>query len=523
MDNLRSSLHNNKTFIIEFHSGIGNSLSGLFYGLYIFSLFNLDKTHNLIILTIPNHRGFYSFNDFFSSNDNINILKVKDYNEKILFPDNYVKIDCNILYTTDDNLYDLKTILYKINPIPEKFYEDKEVMYRIKIICNQLNIVLKDDIKNKVNNFLNINRINKVDSKYENIFGIHLRSTDSKHNKGKMEIKSNIIEPFKLIETNKYLLTNYPTKPELGKYLEIQYNGYIFNSKIVMVNENKSFSVIFDTSSKNNISKVFNVKSKNEFIIDLSTKDKKYMFSKSKIITVTSINHLLYNLKFLSSTTKLINISEDKIIEKIFIPNKDFQINDIIEVKENNYIYNAEITSISNETNNEPKYNIIYQDNQMLNTIEKNPSITDFIIKNIYNKLSDNKFKKIFICSDDHDIEQQLHNEFSNDYQCISYDKNEKVTKVPGLEDYPWYIDNQLKDEILEKVKNGLLKTEGGPANNGVLIGIPYNTTCNKEQLIEALIDSIILSHCTEINKSWNGSTFSSIGYIIKNLDFLSH
>ena len=77
--------------------------------------------------------------------------------------------------------------------------------------------------------------------------------------------------------------------------------------------------------------------------------------------------------------------------------------------------------------------------------------------------------------------------------------------------------------EILEKVKNGLLKTDGGPANNGVLIGIPYNTTCNKEQLVEALIDSIILSHCSEINKSWNGSTFSSIGYIIKNLGFLSH
>ena len=73
----------------------------------------------------------------------------------------------------------------------------------------------------------------------------------------------------------------------------------------------------------------------------------------------------------------------------------------------------------------------------------------------------------------------------------------------------------------MNKVKHGLLKSKGGPANNGVLIGIPYNTTCSKEQLIEALIDSTILSNCTEINKSWNGSTFSIIGNIINNLDFL--
>ena len=533
---LRSYFPNDKTFIIEFHSGIGNSLSGFFYGLYIYSLFNLDKTHKLIIITIPNHRGFYSFSDFFTSNDNIKLLKVDNYDEKSLFPDNYVTINCNILYTLDDNLHDLKTILYKINPIPENFYEDKEIIYRLKIICKQLNIKLKNNIKYKLNNFLNIN------FKEENVFGIHIRSTDSKHNKGKMQIGNKIIEPFKLIETTKYTPAYYPPEPELGSYLQIEYKGYQIDSKIVIVNEDKSFSVIFDNSSRNNISKIFNVKSKNEFIIDLSTKDKKYMFSKSKIMTVTSVNHLLYNLKFLSSTTKLINISKDRIIEKIFKPNKDFEVDDIIEVNENKNIYTAEITSINYKNKNEskaklftniipllakdksePNYNIIYHDYQMLNTIEKNPNITNFIIKNIRNKLSNNRFTKIFICSDDNDIEYNLNKYFSNDYECFSFNKKEKVTKVPGLEDYPWYIDDDIKEEILEKVKNGLLKTNGGPANNGVLIGIPYNTTCNKEQLVEALIDSIILSHCSEINKSWNGSTFSSIGYIIKNLGFLSH
>ena len=512
---LRSYLHDSKTFIIEFHSGIGNSLTGFFYGLYIYSLFNLDKTHNLIIVTIPNHRGYYSFTDFFSSSKQILYHKINNFEEKKIYPDNYVKIDCNILYTSEENLYDLKTILYKINPIPKKFYEDEEVMYRIKIICKQLDLRLKKEIKDKINNFINHNFENSK------VYGVHLRSTDSKHNKGKIGISKKIVEPFKLVEVDDFKLLDKCLKPVLGEYSKIEYNGKTFISKIVRVDDDKSFSIIFDNSQKNNISKIFNVKSNSEFILDLSKYDKKYTFSESKIMKFNSIKHLIYNLKFLSSTTKLFNISGNKIIEKEFKPNKDFQKNDIIEIYENKNTLTGEITTINFENKDDITYNIIYHDHQMLNTIEKDPNLTNFFIENIYKELSDKKYTKIFVCSDDIDLENKFKKEFSKKYTCFSFNKKEKVTKIPWLENYPWYIDKDSEKDILNKVKHGLLKSKGGPANNGVLIGIPYNTTCSKEQLIEALIDSTILSNCTEINKSWNGSTFSIIGNIINNLDFL--
>ena len=512
---LRSFLYDRKTFTIEFHSGIGNSLSGFFYGLYIYSLFNLDKTHDLIILTIPNHRGYYSFTDFFSSNNQISYHKIDNYQEKEVFPDNYVKINCNILYSSEENLYDLKTLLFKINPIPEKFYEDEDIMYRIKVICKQFNINLKNEIKEKVNNFINFN-FNNID-----VYGIHMRSTDSKHNKGKLNVSDKIIEPFNLVEVKDFLILDKCLNPNLGEYLQIKYNGKTLDSKIIRIDDDKSFSIIFDESSRNNISKIINVKSNKEFILDLSKYDKKYMYSDSKIMKFTSIKHLFYNLKFLSSTSRLINISDDKVTEKIFNPNKDFQEKDIIEINENKNSFTGEIVSIDYSNQFEIKYNIIYHDNKMLNTLETNPDLIEFIISNIKNELLNKKYTKIFICSDDFNLENKIKTELSKKYTCFSFEKKEKVKKIPGLEEYPWYIDQEKEKEILQKVKNGLLKSKGGPANNGVLIGIPYNTTCTKEQLIEALIDSIILSKCTEINKSWNGSTFSTIGHIINNLGFL--
>ena len=75
---------------------------------------------------------------------------------------------------------------------------------------------------------------------------------------------------------------------------------------------------------------------------------------------------------------------------------------------------------------------------------------------------------------------------YSKKYKCFVYNKKNHVTKVPGLEKYPWYIDNKLKEEIIKKTNNNELPITGGPCNNGVLMGIPYNSYQNVDQLIEA-------------------------------------
>ena len=63
----KNILVNNKTFTIDFHSGIGNSIGGFFYGLYIYNLLNLNKTHIFIVLSTLSNRGFYSITDFFDT------------------------------------------------------------------------------------------------------------------------------------------------------------------------------------------------------------------------------------------------------------------------------------------------------------------------------------------------------------------------------------------------------------------------------------------------------------------------
>ena len=69
-DELKNLILNEKTFTIEFHSGIGNSIGGFFYGLYIYSLLELKETHKLIVLSKQSNRGFYSIHNFFDTNIN---------------------------------------------------------------------------------------------------------------------------------------------------------------------------------------------------------------------------------------------------------------------------------------------------------------------------------------------------------------------------------------------------------------------------------------------------------------------
>ena len=52
-------------------------------------------------------------------------------------------------------------------------------------------------------------------------------------------------------------------------------------------------------------------------------------------------------------------------------------------------------------------------------------------------------------------------------------------------------------------------------------MGIPYNSYQNIDQLIEALVDTLVLSRCTNINKSSSNSTFPILGKIIRNLQLI--
>ena len=71
------------------------------------------------------------------------------------------------------------------------------------------------------------------------------------------------------------------------------------------------------------------------------------------------------------------------------------------------------------------------------------------------------------------------------------------------------------------KTEKNELPITGGPCNNGVLMGIPYNSYQNIDQLIEGLIDTLILSRCTNINKSSSESTFPTLGKIVRNLQLI--
>ena len=73
----------------------------------------------------------------------------------------------------------------------------------------------------------------------------------------------------------------------------------------------------------------------------------------------------------------------------------------------------------------------------------------------------------------------------------------------------------------MSKIKKGKLESTGGPCNNGVLMGIPYNSYQSIEQLKEALIDTIILASCDNKNTSTSDSTFPVLGKIIINLGLL--
>jgi len=504
----KNILVNNKTFTIDFHSGIGNSIGGFFYGLYIYNLLNLSKTHIFIVLSTLSNRGFYSITDFFETNDKMIFYKNKDNIN--LFEDNKVELDCKSILDEGANYYDLKTIFFKINPIPDKYYDNLNIMSKIKSMCHHFDIRLKSNIKNNVNQ-LTKNFIGKT-------YGLHWRSTDSKHNHRELNVSKDSIGTFKIKKVNDLVVFN-DEPPIRWQNVKILYNNKYYIAKIVTVSDNECYQIIFDTE-ENNLLNSFKYQNR-KFVLDLAKFDIKYLNATDRIKRFLSFDSLFSKLTKLSNTIKLIGINKNIYVEKILKLDKDYNKGDSVEIFKDNKKLTADIISINKSNLENISFNVVYHDNEMLSTIEKNDSLEQTILNEINEDIINGEYENIFICSDDLNMENKLYEKYSKKYKCFVYNKKNQVTKVPGLEKYPWYIDNKLKEEIIKKTNNNELPIEGGPCNNGVLMGIPYNSYQNIDQLIEALIDTLILSRCNNINKSSSKSTFPTLGKIIRNLQLI--
>ena len=508
-DEMKDLILNEKTFTIEFHSGIGNSIGGFFYGLYIYSLLELKETHKLIVLSKQSNRGFYSIHNFFDTDNKI--LLYENTNNENLFEGNQIEIDSKSSLVRGENYYDLKTIIFNINPVPNKYYDDINIMKRIKDMCIHFEIKLKNEIKDKIIEFNNKNFIGKT-------YGIHWRSTDSKHNHRELNVSKNNIGIYKIIESSDLEIRDN-SLPIKGNSKEIIYKNQCYTSKILSVINNDSYVIVFDLN-RNNISDSIQIQRKG-YILNLEKYDSKYENDQFKIKIFPKIDNLIKKLTSLSSTIKYFTIYKDKIIEKIICPNKNFKQGDVVQISKNNSSYNVEINSVDYKNPEDIRFNMMYHDKDMLNTIEKNPSLKNTIIEDIDININKDNYKNIFVCSDDKNMEKFFIDKYSKRFNCLNYKKEYEVTKVPGLEKYPWYIDNETEKEILNKIKKGKLESTGGPCNNGVLMGIPYNSYQSIEQLKEALIDTIILASCDNKNTSTSDSTFPILGKIIINLGLL--
>ena len=508
-DELKNLILNEKTFTIEFHSGIGNSIGGFFYGLYIYSLLELKETHKLIVLSKQSNRGFYSIHNFFDTNNKI--LLYENTNNENLFEGNQVEIDCKTMLKKGENYYDLKTIIFNINPVPNKYYDNIDIMGRIKRMCKYFEINLINEIKDNVIEFNIRNFIGKT-------YGIHWRSTDSKHNHRELNVSKKCIGMYKIIECSDLEIKD-DSLPIKGNCKEVIYKNQCYTSKILSVINNNSYVIIFDLN-RNNISDSIQIQRRG-YILNLEKFDLKYKNETNKIKIYPKIDNLIIKLVSLSSTIKYFTIYNNYKIEKIICPNKNFKEGDVVQISKNNNSYNVEINSVDYSNPDDIRFNLMYHDKDMLNTIEKNPSLKNTIIEDIDININKDNYKNIFICSDDKKMEKFFIDKYSKRFNCLNYKKEYEVTKVPGLENYPWYIDNEIEKEILNKIKKGKLESTGGPCNNGVLMGIPYNSYQSIEQLKEALIDTIILASCDNKNTSTSDSTFPVLGKIIINLGLL--
>lgn len=518
---VKNLIHNDKTFCIKCGGGVGNSLGGIFYGLYLYDLYDLYDTHNLIIISIPNHRGNYNASDLLKSNEKIIYCDNAYSTSKIDFPENTLTF--NILTANDismdsEEIKNNKTFFFINDPVSTKYLNNEDIIVKLKKIIKIFDIQINPYIRNQVDCIFE----NKIKNK--KIFGIHWRSTDSTQNSGDFKINFNKFDPYTIVKNDEFIINfDNLSNLSLGNNVIINHGNQSYQSKIVQSDQN-SYILIFDNkpinSHNHNISKGIKIKD-NKFILDIGILNKKYYYSSNRFLTIFSLNHLVSNLMYLSQSTKIILVENNMIFEKIYNPHKDFKRGDFVNVNIDNNCRRAKIIKKEYQNSFNISYDIIYEDSSLLSTMENNPKIIDIAINDITEELKSEDYTDLFICSDDLDMEKKLIDSFSDKYNCHNFEKKYKITKIKGLEKFPWFIDSENEKNIRELIMKGQLTDKGGFDDNGVLIGIPYNVTSDKEQVKEALIDSCLLVKCNAYKSTQENSTFPMIGEILKKINLI--
>ena len=153
-------------------------------------------------------------------------------------------------------------------------------------------------------------------------------------------------------------------------------------------------------------------------------------------------------------------------------------------------------------------------------------------IKIIKKKIKIKNIKKVFICSDDNTVEKKLKLQLEKQCKCVIFNKDTRVKKIPGLEKYDWYIYkkkdineikkkmpslNSLKITIKKAIKSSSLSEKeiykaGWGKNKNDNYYYMFNTFRDKEQVVDAIIDTIIFNHCS--NHYINCTDKSSLLYL---------
>ena len=132
--------------------------------------------------------------------------------------------------------------------------------------------------------------------------------------------------------------------------------------------------------------------------------------------------------------------------------------------------------------------------------------------------INDKDIENIFVCSDDENVEEFIKKRYANNYNCISFKKNSQVRKIPSLENYDWFINK--KSDIKEIKDKGLNNVPGWGIQSNNNNEYIFNVWRDKDQVIGAIIDTVILNTCSK-GYTNTASSFKTLGHLLINLNLL--
>ena len=138
--------------------------------------------------------------------------------------------------------------------------------------------------------------------------------------------------------------------------------------------------------------------------------------------------------------------------------------------------------------------------------------LKNFLKKELDNTIKLGKFNKLFVCSDEVFYEKLIKKKYKTGF---SLKKSYPLTKIPGLEEYPWFIDD--KDEIERLAKLNIKYLTICKHNEKEYI---FNVFRDKNHSIEALIEGMVLNCCGTVvsNRSSSFSAFAKFLVDVYNI-----